>query len=772
MASRDSTQVRPAETDDGWEQGKEKNETINLFEVLEDTYAYEGLNKFAFYCFVFYALYQWLISTYRNDEDVAGQVNLIRNKSIPSSKDLFEREELNAWGLKTMKDMIDNANFFGDKYNLMRVSVAVEPTLCNSAKHHPHNKVDYADYEANGIHKSSSLKSYEQEFGCHVYSSMDDEKGKYEIISLLQRKYGVYSVYHKRWKRIAVPIYSAELHPQNKSKIVKKQWDGLKKALVAESKGLRLRDLTIEVLNPYDNIIMIPHFEFPDKTIKECQLLIRIFETILPRKKTKYIAWAIVSLLCSIWMLWNFVSKLRNKSKSTIRKISIGNAYEALIELSILPIILMCIFVSWGNEVHYMNHQFGSVKKLEETTSFAEIYNGYNYLLIYARSLNLQCISVLLLLVMLLMLKYMSWHSGTSVLANTISHAFADIMDTTAIVVVLLTGFGAFGNGIFGIGSGSYNFLSFASGFHTMARLSFGLLDYDIYMSDGYGHGYEGLGLGTSPFLKYVVVWVSFILLSTIIVNILIAVISDGFEIHKDKQRLRTKSGQTFFAYALHRLIYFTCFQFFPCCKTFKPSWVEKMRFTSSNHAKTLLKYTDALPDGMVFDQKLQDQVMRRIIGQEDGEKKSISGTKSLSNKKITKLDAIDSKDMITYETSHEFFSTINSEKTLRLIIDTIFEIACEGTKKTKAIKSFQSNDDVYDKIWYLYKHTEEKRKEKEEARVEGNHVRKVIKPMEDRIKKEISGIKLEMREMGGEMKKMEEDIQEIKALLLTIANK
>ena len=54
MTSRDSTQVRPAETD-GWEQGREKKETINLFEVLEDRYAYEGFNKFIFYCFVFFA---------------------------------------------------------------------------------------------------------------------------------------------------------------------------------------------------------------------------------------------------------------------------------------------------------------------------------------------------------------------------------------------------------------------------------------------------------------------------------------------------------------------------------------------------------------------------------------------------------------------------------------------------------------------------------------------------------------------------------------------
>ena len=55
MTSRDSTQVRPAETG-AWEQGKEKDEknyTINLFEVLEDRYAYEGFNKFIFYCFVF-----------------------------------------------------------------------------------------------------------------------------------------------------------------------------------------------------------------------------------------------------------------------------------------------------------------------------------------------------------------------------------------------------------------------------------------------------------------------------------------------------------------------------------------------------------------------------------------------------------------------------------------------------------------------------------------------------------------------------------------------
>ena len=218
--------------------------------------------------------------------------------------------------------------------------------------------------------------------------------------------------------------------------------------------------------------------------------------------------------------------------------------------------------------------------------------------------------------------------------------------------------------------------------------------------------------------------------------------------------------------YIIKRTNYFTCFQFFPCCKTLEPSWVEKMRFASSYHAKTLLKCTDALPDGMVFDQKLQDQVMRSIIGQEDESnddpnRKNSSGafrlvrTKTLSIKNITKSDIINSNDIITYETSHEFFSTINSEKTLSLVINTIFEIVSKKTKKSKDIESFQSNNVAYDKIWKLYKHTKEERNEKEESRVAGNHVRNVMKPMEDRMirmDKRLKGMETEMQEMKDKM--------------------
>ena len=116
------------------------------------------------------------------------------------------------------------------------------------------------------------------------------------------------------------------------------------------------------------------------------------------------------------------------------------------------------------------------------------------------------------------------------------------------------------------------------------------------------------------------------------------------------------------------------------------------------------------------------------------------------------------------YETSHEFFSTINSEKTLRFVINTIFEIVSKTTKKSKDIQSF--DEVVYDKIWNLYKHTEEERNEKEESRVAGNHVRNVMKPMEDRMirmDKRLKGVKTEMQEMKTEMQEMKTEMQEMK---------
>merc|ERR1711880_2485 len=97
---------------------KKKDEMINFFEVLEDRYAYEGFNKFIFYCFVFFTLYQWAFSVFRNVDNMPGHVNVIRNKLLPQTTDTFEREDmLHAWYLKIVKDMTHNPKYFGEKYN-------------------------------------------------------------------------------------------------------------------------------------------------------------------------------------------------------------------------------------------------------------------------------------------------------------------------------------------------------------------------------------------------------------------------------------------------------------------------------------------------------------------------------------------------------------------------------------------------------------------------------------------------------------------------------
>ena len=169
-----------------------------------------------------------------------------------------------------------------------------------------------------------------------------------------------------------------------------------------------------------------------------------------------------------------------------------------------------------------------------------------------------------------------------------------------------------------------------------------------------------------------------------------------------------------------------------------------------------MLKYTDALPDGMVFDQKLQTKVLRKIIAQEDNDRTGkramcIVRTKSLSIKKITKADVVNSDETVSYETTHEFFSHIQSEKSLRLVIDTIFDLADAKPEK----EAFETKD-ICNKIWNLYKHTDNERERKKESRVEGNHVRKVVKPMEDRIK--MMDVKMEKMEakMEAKMNKME----------------
>ena len=715
------SQVVPAESE-----GQEDNtESINLFEVLEGRYAYEGFNKFAFYCFWLIVIYQWALSVTRYPHTAAVDKHKLRKGLLPS-KDQFERKEFNDWGIKTMENIVNDPMFFGDEYKLMRATLELRPTLCNHSSRRPHD-IKYLD--------QSVVKSYQRKFECPTYSSMETETGLQEIIPLLNKVYGVYSDFNERYTSVSVPIYSAELHTQNRTNVVMNQLVALRKALASEKRSLRLYEVWIEVLNPYTGLLNLVDIWIEDLPIKTVQFTGFVFDTVNNNRHFTYIVWQGLFGLCTFWHLWITIKTVTNFDMQAF----VTNFWQLLFGFCGLLGLIYTIYADQVTKLtsFYMKEPIGTVRTLEETTTFASFASSnsgppLNLVYFHSHYPTQGTLSIGMLPCLFLVIKHLSWHPGASILRNTLMNAFGDLMDTLIVVLILLVGFGAIGELMFGLCGGSYDFVNLGSSFNTITRLSFGLYGYDMYISDGLGHGYEGIGLGPAAGGKYVVLWINFIVLSTIIVNIIIAVISDGYEIHKDQQRLRTQSGETFIVYALRRLVYHLLFQFFPCCKKYETRWVTKMRFASSKHAKTLLKYTDALPGGMVFNKELQIEVFQTL------------------SKRKPETELLE--DM-----ARGFFSNIKSEESLKCIIDAIF-----AAKKSKAMESFRKHD-VYKQIWDMHKHADSVRAKKE---VEGNHVRKVVKPMEARINAKMGKMEAKMGKMEAKMGKMEAKMDRILALL------
>eukprot|EP00944_MAST-04C_sp_MAST-4C-sp1_P001865 g1865.t1 len=289
--------VTPAESE-----GQEDNtESIDLFEVLEDRYAYEGFNKFAFYCFFLFALYQWQLSCFRYP-DVAIAQHKLRRGLIPSN-DQFERKEFNDWGIKTMENIVNDPNFFGDEYKLMRATLELQPTLCNHTSWHPQD-VQPLFSTKYSVSKASIVKSYQRKFECPAYSSMEAETGVQEIVSLLNKTYGLYSLLNEKYTSVSVPIYSAELHTQNQSNAAMKQLLALRKAFAKEKRSLRLLEVWIEVLNPYTGMIHVVNIWIKDLPLKTVQFNIPLFDTINNNRHFMYSVWHGLCGLCFFWHLW------------------------------------------------------------------------------------------------------------------------------------------------------------------------------------------------------------------------------------------------------------------------------------------------------------------------------------------------------------------------------------------------------------------------------------------------------------------------------------
>ena len=190
------------------------------------------------------------------------------------------------------------------------------------------------------------------------------------------------------------------------------------------------------------------------------------------------------------------------------------------------------------------------------------------------------------------------------------------------------------------------------------------------------------------------------------------------------------------------------------------------MRFASSKGAKLLLKRCDAHSDGLVFDKDFQRQVLKQMILDDDSEKSDkkkgvLRITRSMSRVEI-KIPKNNSKEpQIPYETAYEFFSKIPSLQLLEHAIETIFE-----SRNPKLKPSADNLKKLSATIWKLYQRTEQKRKEKLASMSEGNHVRKVVKPMEDRMK--MMDEKMDKMEEKI-MDKMNSEMQEMKAKMNSI---
>ena len=232
-----------------WENGDDvqEEEQVNLFEVLEDRYAYQGCNKLVYLLVYMFVVYQCLKSLTHFSE-MASHKHIIKKKLIFPKPD-FQREGFNAWGLKKVKDVINDPYYFGDKLKLMRATIYVVPFLCNNTQDFPRGINNAAEFK-NGIHQHSRAKSYEEV--CPLYTATDSNKGS--LISHLKQAYNIYSINHEAWDGVAIPIHTVELNTKNRTDIATMQLRQLEEALSQEKTALRLYLLIIETLNPFDHI--------------------------------------------------------------------------------------------------------------------------------------------------------------------------------------------------------------------------------------------------------------------------------------------------------------------------------------------------------------------------------------------------------------------------------------------------------------------------------------------------------------------------------------
>ena len=125
------------------------------------------------------------------------------------------------------------------------------------------------------------------------------------------------------------------------------------------------------------------------------------------------------------------------------------------------------------------------------------------------------------LLLVVLLLRDLSWHDGVGVLANTLSFASKDLQDIAVMTSILILAFGSFGTAVFGSFGSQDLFATLGVSMSSLSLLGFGKqLGYDEIVSDSRGIRFAGVGMGPLGGIKPIIFWVLLGLFVFVIPNI------------------------------------------------------------------------------------------------------------------------------------------------------------------------------------------------------------------------------------------------------------
>ena len=116
--------------------------------------------------------------------------------------------------------------------------------------------------------------------------------------------------------------------------------------------------------------------------------------------------------------------------------------------------------------------------------------------------------------------------------------------------------------------AGRREFDTYTNSITSVFRIAFGQFEYSDFLNDGGNQNFEGLGLGAVAWTINIIYWAIFLMFAVFITNILIAVVTDAYEIHADKAEL--VAYDVYCVLLLKQIIFMcisTCFDLSSKCK-------------------------------------------------------------------------------------------------------------------------------------------------------------------------------------------------------------